>query len=643
MTITPDLTNLPSWLHYTAATNTLTGTPPRDNTGLDTVIPVVVTDNHGASFASTVTVHPVNPAPLAVDQTISTIQGVPVTVDLLANDSDPDGDVISLSATAPPTVPAAQGSLALVGGNWVFTPAPAFVGQAVISYTVVDADGATATAKHFVDVAPNAPPALTDPSPAPGSPFIDPANPANLIVPAVDNAPVTIDLSQYYTDPNGDSMTITPDLTNLPSWLHYTAATNTLTGTPPRDNTGADTVIPVVVTDNHGASFASTVTVHPVNPGPDAVNDSSATSQGTPVTLGLLANDTDPDGDPLSIVGTPTLANPADGSLALVAGNWVFTPAPAFTGTATVTYTITDNDGGTDTATHTVTVAPLAAVNDDYTTAYLTPLNGDAALGDAFPSGSVFSVATGAAHGTITMNANGTYVYAPASNFAGTDTFTYKITDPAGHTVIATETIHITPPALAAVNDTFQTGYNTPVNGNAANADTFAAGSVFIKATPPAHGTVTMATNGTYVYTPATGFVGTDTFTYQVTDPTGHAVTAMETIIVSPPVLVVVDHTQTTTLNGPVNRTVATGGNFTPGSVFAVGAPPSHGTVVLAADGHYRYVPARGYSGTDTFTFTVTDRFGQTVTATETITVSPRQAVKVCLTSFHRFGGRLRR
>jgi large repetitive protein len=243
----------------------------------------------------------------------------------------------------------------------------------------------------------------------------------------------------------------------------------------------------------------------------------------------------------------------------------------------------------------------------------------------------------------VTMNPDGTYTYRPAGNFAGTDTFTYQIKDPTGQIATATETIIITPPAIAAVNDRFTTGYNTPVNGNASNGDTFAPGSKFVPTSTPAHGTVTMAPDGTYVYRPATGFIGTDTFTYKVTDPTGQTRIATETIVVSPPSLTAVNHARTTSVNVAFDNTVSTGDTYTLGSAFTVASKPSHGTVVMKPDGSYRYVPARGYAGTDTFTYQIKDPSGQTVTATETITIAAPKSVHFCLTTFGKFGGKLRR
>ncbi len=131
-----------------------------------------------------------NPTPDAVDDTTVTTVGTAVVVPLLANDTDPDGDPLTVTAAtlADPT----QGTLSQdpVTLEWTFTPSATFVtGSAVINYTIEDQDGGTDTAIHTVTIG-NAPPAPQPPvTPPPGEPpvIVDPLDPNNLIVEATDN------------------------------------------------------------------------------------------------------------------------------------------------------------------------------------------------------------------------------------------------------------------------------------------------------------------------------------------------------------------------------------------------------------------------------------------------------------------------
>ena len=154
------------------------------------------------------------------------------------------------------------------------------------------------------------------------------------------------------SDPDGDVLTVTSA-----SAGHGTVTVNgdgTLTYTPEPDYNGPDTIT-YTVADPSGATDTATVavTVTPVNDTPDAVDDSASTDFQTPVTVGVLANDSDPDGDLLSI----TSATSPDGSVTVNDdGTITFTPANGFEGEARISYSVSDGMGGTDTATLTVLV-----------------------------------------------------------------------------------------------------------------------------------------------------------------------------------------------------------------------------------------------------------------------------------------------
>ena len=188
-----------------------------------------------------------------------------------------------------------------------------------------------------------------------------------------------------------------------------------------------------------------------------------------------------------------------------------------------------------------------------------------------------------------------------------------------------TWTIVNDPPA--AVNHTQTTPLNTAVAGNASVGATDPnSGDVltYTQASNPSHGTVAFNANGTYIYTPTTGFTGTDTFTYTVDDGKGGTATRTETIVIAPSLPtapVAVNDSYTTPFNTPVSGAAATGDTFAPGSTFTATSVPAHGTVAMNTDGTYTYTPTAGFTGTDTFTYQVTDAAGQVSTATETIKV----------------------
>ena len=189
-------------------------------------------------------------------------------------------------------------------------------------------------------------------------------------------------------------------------------------------------------TDPGGAVDTATVaiTVTAVNDTPDAVDDSFSTAEDTVLTVtapGVLGNDTDPDGDTL----TTTLgAGPTHGTVTLNAnGSFTYTPAANYNGPDSFTYTAKDATTTSAPATVAITVTPVndppAAVNDAYTTAEDTVLAPSApgVLGnDTDPEGDPLTAAvgTGPAHGTVTVNVDGSFTYTPAANYNGADSFT---------------------------------------------------------------------------------------------------------------------------------------------------------------------------------------------------------------------------
>src|SRR4029453_16279878 len=184
------------------------------------------------------------------------------------------------------------------------------------------------------------------------------------------------------------------------------------------------------------------------------------------------------------------------------------------------------NDGTltSNLATVTITVTAVndapVATNDAYTTDEDTALTVAAPGGvgndtDADSSTLTAAAVTGPAHGTLTLDPDGSFTYTPAANYNGPDTFTYRASDGSAQSSPATVTITVTavndPPA--ATNDAYRTNEDTPLTvaapgvlGNDSNADssTLTAAAV----TGPAHGTLTLDPDGSFTYTPAANYNG---------------------------------------------------------------------------------------------------------------------------------------
>lgn len=483
-------------------------------------------------------------------------------------------------------------------GTFAYTPNLNFTGIDIFTYSVTDQFGNVSTATETIVIQP----------------------------------PPLVAVSDVYATPFNTSLsgnaaandTYAPGATfvAISNPAHGTVTMNadgTYTYVPNLNYTGPDSFA-YVVTDIGGQQRIASETITVTPPVLTVVNDAYTTPYKTALAGTAGANDTFATGAVFAATSVP-----AHGTLTMnTDGTYTYTPAADFAGVDSFTYSVTDPAGQVKSATETITVTapPISAVNDAYSTPYNTAVSGNAATADTFAAGSQFAATSAPSHGTLTMNADGTYTYTPSASFAGVDSFTYKITDPTGQVSTATETITVVAPAIAAVNDSYSTAYHTTLAGNAATGDTFVAGSTFAATSAPAHGTLSMNADGTYAYTPAADFTGTDSFTYSVTDPTGHSATATETITVSPPKIAAIDHALAAIYRTATAGNAATGDTFVPGSTFATATAPAHGSVTMNANGTYTYTPVAGFAGTDSFTYKVTDPTGQISIATEKITVA---------------------
>jgi len=273
---------------------------------------------------------------------------------------------------------------------------------------------------------------------------------------ALKNQAKSLDPRANDSDPNGDSLSITS--VSSPAHGSVTFAANSVTYTPASSYVGPDSFT-YTITDSNGASATATVsvTVTDTNQPPNAVTDALTAQLNTAITFDPRVNDTDPNGDTLTIASATT---PVHGTTAVVAGTAVrYTPATGYLGADSFSYTLSDGQGGSDTATVSVTVAgtnsPPVAVNDGmiasgfYTGTPVYPSRTiDPRSNDSDPDGqalTITSVTQGAKGLVSTTGTTVTYTY--RSSVSGpldtTDSFTYTISDGNGGTDTATVSVHI--------------------------------------------------------------------------------------------------------------------------------------------------------------------------------------------------------
>jgi VCBS repeat-containing protein len=372
-------------------------------------------------------------------------------------------------------------------------------------------------------------------------------------------------------------------------------------------------------------------------------------------TVGVLANDTDVDGDALS---AKWVSGPAHGTLTFNAdGSFIYVPAAGYTGRDSFTYKA--NDGFVDSNIATVNIhvgmipsnhAPVA-YNDGYSTGMNTSLTvpGVGTVGvlanDIDADGDALSAkwVSGPAHGTLTFNADGSFIYAPTTGYTGTDSFTYKANDGFVDSNIATVNIHVgmipSNHAPVAYNDGYSTGMNTSLTVPGAGTVGVLANDVDVDGDAlsakwvlgPGHGTLTFNADGSFIYVPAAGYTGRDSFTYKANDGFVDSNIATVNIHVG---MVPSNHAPVAYNDGygiQANNLLtvpsATGvlANDTDADNDTLSAimvsDTAHGSLILSADGSFKYAPTAGYTGTDSFTYKAHDGFANSNIATVSITI----------------------
>ena len=384
-----------------------------------------------------------------------------------------------------------------------------------------------------------------------------------------------------------------------------------------------------------------------VNIAPVAVDDQVIADEDTQYTsvASLLVNDIDMNGDVLTAL-SGAFETAQGGELVLLEdGTYTYTPAANFSGVDTVDYTVTDgllSDTGTLSITVTlVNMAPVA-VDDTIRATEGVEYAGTVSLlandtdSDNNPLTAVDDVFTTAAGGELVLAADGTYTYMPAANYNGADSVDYTVSD-GDLTDVGTLTIDVVSvnDAPIAVDDNVLATEDTPFNGDLVANDTDVDGDTLTVVTSGTEttdqgGSLVLAVDGTYSYTPVADFNGVDTFTYTVTDGIVED-TGLLTIDVAPvnDAPVAVDDAEVAILNTALTGAPSLIANDTDVDGDALTAlegtfpTTAGGELVLAADGSYTYTPLGGFVGDDTATYTVLDSSGITDIGTLTIHVAP--------------------
>ncbi len=539
--------------------------------------------------------------------------GTPRTVlaadGILSAAADADGDAVTAAVAAQP----AHGAVALnADGSFVYTPEAGYAGADF--FTVTLGDGAAISDPIRVEMTVSAAPTL-----------------------AADDA-FLVEAGREFLSSAGVRAN---DLTAGGAWPAVGLVQSPAHGTVSLSGSGSFTYTPAAGYEGSdtfryslGGGPAATVRLVVSRTAPQAWRDAYLAHAGAKLTVpaaeGLLANDpAAPGTDARQAVQTGA---PQHGSLTLAPdGSFSDTPAAGFVGEDTFLYAV--SAGGAAGAPAAVRLAVRNIAPAGGPDAYLVhagaklEVSADAGVlandfdgdGDALSA----TVTTGPAHGQLNFNAKGGFVYYPAADFVGADSFQYAAGDGTAGSSPVTVRVVVANTTPAARADAFAVHAGKSIGGQQQPPGKVAANDADPDGDPitvtlheaPAHGQLSLNADGTFYYAPAAGFVGTDAFRYQVADHWGGGSDATATVHVTntPPAARPDGYAATSGLELKVEAGQGARANDSDADGDALGVTltggPAHGALTLSGDGSFRYTPTLGFVGTDSFTYAAGDGF----------------------------------
>ncbi|OYP06557.1 RTX toxin, partial [Vibrio parahaemolyticus] len=484
-----------------------------DDTEVSFTFDIIDDEDLVVSGSANLDILPINDAPNAKNDVITTEEDTAVTIDVLVNDSDVEGDVLSIQSAS---VPSEQGSVDIVDGKLVFTPAENFNGEATITYIVTDGD-LTDEAKVSVTVTPvnDSPVAVDD------------------TVSTQEDTVVTIDVLPNDSDVDGDKLSI--QSASVPKEQGTVEVVNGKLVFTPAENFNGDVEITYTVTDGQLTDEAKvTVTVNPVNDAPtikvDAVESITEDAVNTDTVVATLeVADTDTPEDQLTV----SLENNSNGYFVLVGDEVKLTQAGVDAvyndelNLKDLTISASVSDGVNPTANDSDSLI-VNRVNDAPT---VENAIADQVLSEDFDAytidlNEVFKDSDSSLEFSVSGNnsiqisiVNGVATITPTADWNGSKALTFTATDPSGESVSQTVNFTVAPVA-DIVADKATVVEDTPTIIKVLGNDTFEGDDQVVSLDTnngPANGTVSVNPDGSVTYTPNDNYHGTDSFTYIVT------------------------------------------------------------------------------------------------------------------------------
>lgn len=371
----------------------------------------------GSSDTKKVTPPPVNNPPSASNDSYSVGMNTTTELNVLANDSD--SDAFSISSISIPT----NGTVSNNQSSIIYTPSDTYVGSDTFSYTIKDSAGQESSAVVNIAIA-NLPPKAENDS-----------------IATLQSQAIVVDVLANDISEGGHDLTIAS--TSAPSYGSISHDGKMLTYTPTPGFAGNDSFA-YVVRDSYGDETTASVGITITNVEPTAKNDEHSLMQNDSVTIDVLANDIDAEGDILALV---SIDLPEQGEAKIENNKVVFTPTDGFAGSETINYTLIDSYGASSQASLILDIVNLAPSANDDTERVLKNhsltidvlANDDDVLADNLTIQSV----SAPQYGSVEIVA-GKVLYQPNTDYVGDDVFGYTIVDSYGasDSAFITVTVH---------------------------------------------------------------------------------------------------------------------------------------------------------------------------------------------------------
>ena len=538
---------------------TLRYTPPSGFVGQQTLL-YQVSDGHGhlVNGLALITISLLPVPPVALPDVYTLTPGSAQSLNVLANDVDSAGGGLTLvSASRVASVPPGSTGAVSVSGNRVsYTAASGFTGVDTLSYTLRDANGATATATVLVTVLPLAAPPVALP---------------DVFTVATGSSAQVLDVLLNDVDLSGGGLSLTEvsAVTTVPLGSNgsFSIGSGTLLYTPASGFTGVQTAS-YTVEDGNGSSATGLVTLVvsalPLELPPVALPDVAVlAANSSNNAINVLLNDVDASASGLTISAASislTIPTATGATLSNNGSELRFTPPLGFAGVVTLSYTVTDGNGNTATAPVVVTVTPglpaalppiavpdVATVAQDSGATNVDVLANDV---DVAGGGLVLSAPSVTASLPITthsVSVNGNQLrFTPAAGFAGVVTVSYTATDTNGNSATGLLNLVVTPTALAlppvALPDVglassllgLPLTYDVLLNDvDPAGGGLTLSSAAITLAVPTGAGSVAIVGNQVQ-YTPSAAYVGVVTVGYTATDSNGTSTSSTLVLTVLP-------------------------------------------------------------------------------------------------------------